>query len=342
MRTTLRNAALLVAILLCVAFVVLLVNQTVQVVGLAGRFHPMLGTVVLWGLILLYAVCVIVPTSMFLRLPKPLVPPPTAQSVEFPEHLAALGRRLRENRSLAGRSLATLGDIEEALRALDTRADAIIQKTGSQLFVATAVSQNGSLDALMVLLAQTRMIWQIAHIYYQRPTPRDLAYLYGNVVSTALVASQLDDIDLSVQAQPLLSAALGSAAGAIPGLHVATTLLVNSIVTGTANAFLALRVGIIAKMYCGALVLPEARTLRRMAAAQAARMLGSIAHEGAKRVANAFWAASKSQTGDAARAVAESAKQAMSALIEKLRFAGREPEGDPTGVRTRSVPPHDC
>jgi hypothetical protein len=232
-----------------------------------------------------------------------------------------MGLRLRGNPLLQGQALSSRQDIEAAIRTLDGRAEEIVRSTGSQVFITTAVSQNGSLDGLMVLLAQTRMLWQIARVYYQRPTVRELAILYGNVASTALVATQLDDLDLAEQVQPLVSGVLGSAAGAVPGLQAAGSLLVNSIVTGTANAFLTLRVGIIAKRYCGALVLPERRALRRLAVSEAAQMLGTIARAGARRVAGAFWAASKARMGDAARGFGESVKQAVRALAQWLGFS---------------------
>jgi hypothetical protein len=321
MEKTLRNVLALLSVLLVVAFLVFLVNQTVQAVGLADRVHPTLGTAVLWTLLLLYAVCALVPCVLLLRLPRALKPPASEASPEFESHLRAMSLRLRGNPLLEGHPLSSRQDIEAAIRTLDGRADEIIRGTGSQVFITTAVSQNGSLDGLMVLLAQTRMLWQIARVYYQRPTVRELASLYGNVASTALIASQLDDLDLAEQVQPLVSGVLGSAAGAVPGLHAASSLLVNSVVTGTANAFLTLRVGIIAKRYCGALVLPERRALRRLAVSQAAQMLGTIARDGARRVGGAFWAASKTRVGDAARGFGESVKQALRALAQWLGFS---------------------
>jgi Domain of unknown function (DUF697) len=321
MHKPLRTVALLLSLFLVAAFAVFVVNQTVQVVGLADRVHPVLGTAVLWGLLLLYAACVLVPLVMMLRLPPPLSPPASETSPEFAGHLRALGVRLQGNPLLRGRALVSRADVEAALRVLDGRADEIIRGAGAQVFVTTAISQNGSLDGLMVLLAQSRMLWQIAQVYYQRPSVRDLAMLYGNVASTALVATQLDDLDLAEQVQPLLSGVLGSAVGAIPGFHAASTLLVNSIMSGTANAFLTLRVGIIAKRYCGALVLPERRALRRAAVSQAAQMLGAIAGDGAKRVVGAFLTASKSRVGDAARGFGESVKQAVRAVVQWLGFS---------------------
>ena len=325
MRKSLRTAALLLSLFLVAAFVVFLINQTVQVVGLADRLHPALGTGVLWGLLLLYAVCALVPLAMVLRLPKPLRPPASEASPEFADHLRALGLRLQGNALVRGRPLVSREDIEAALRILDERADEIIRGAGAQVFVTTAISQNGSLDGLMVLLAQSRMLWHIARVYYQRPSVRDLAVLYGNVAATAFVATQLDDLDLAEQVQPLLSGVLGSAVGAVPGLHAASTLLLNSVMSGTANAFLTLRVGIIAKRYCGALVLPERRAVRRAAVSQAAQMLGTIARDGAKRVVGAFLAASKARAGDAVRGFGDSVKQGIRALCHWLGFSTDEP-----------------
>ncbi len=318
MRTPLRTAALWLSLFLVAAFAVFLINQTVQVVGLADRLHPILGTGVLWGLILLYAVCALVPLVLVLRLPKPLRPPASEASPEFADHLGALGRRLQGNPLVRGRSLGSREDIETALRVLDARADEIIRGAGAQVFITTAISQNGSLDGLMVLLAQSRMLWQIARVYYQRPSARELAMLYGNVASTAFVAAQLDDLDLAEQVQPLVSGVLGSVVGAVPGLHAASALLLNSIMSGTANAFLTLRVGVIAKRYCGALVLPERRAVRRAAVSQAAQMLGAIAGEGAKRVAGAFLTASTARVSDAARGFGDSMKQRIRTLLHRL------------------------
>ena len=85
--------------------------------------------------------------------------------------------------------------IESALKVPDAKADDIIKRTASTLFVTTAVSQNGRLDALMVLADQTRLIWQVAHIYNQRPTLRDFGRLYANVGATLFAASELEDLD---------------------------------------------------------------------------------------------------------------------------------------------------
>ncbi|MFB3817225.1 MAG: DUF697 domain-containing protein [Candidatus Methylomirabilales bacterium] len=327
MRKPLVAALALLGVLVLIAFAVLLINQTAQVVALADRVHPTLAAVVLWGLIGLYVLCCGVPVVLWLRLPKPLTPPECEGSPEFPVHLQALARRLRDNPRLADRPLATREDVAAALKVLDEHANRVIKASAAQVFVTTAVSQNGSLDALIVLAAQSRLIWQVAHVYYQRPTVRDFLALYANVAGTAIVSSQLEDLDLTEQVQPVITSVLGSVAGAIPGLQAATSLVMNSLVTGTANAFLTLRVGLIARSYCGALVLPERRALRRLAVSQAAQMLGLVVKDCARRVGAAFVTASRARTGDAAREIGAYVRRAGTALADRLRAQREEGTG---------------
>ncbi len=316
MRRTLARIGLLLATLLIVAFVVVVVNQTAQVVELAARVHPRLGDATLWGLIFIFAGCILVPVWMILRLPRPLVPPDGEDPAEVEAHVRRLATRLAANRAVAAPALETRADVEAAIASLDRQADELTRTTASQVFLTTAISQNGNLDALVVLGAQSRLILRIARLYFQRPTLRDMLNLYGNVAATALIASELEDIDLSEQIQPVLSSVLGSAAGAIPGLQAASILLVNSVMTGSANAFLTLRVGVITRQYCGALVLPPRRTLRRVAALQATQMLGAIALAGASTVAGAVWKASRRAAGGAVSGVVDAAGSAVTGAVD--------------------------
>ncbi len=91
------------------------------------------------------------------------------------------------------------------------------------------------------------MVWEIAFLYYQRPSVRDLLNLYANVASTAFVAGELQDLDLLEQMEPVVTTALGGLVGAVPGMTAFAVLFVNSVTNGGANAFLTLRVGMIAR-----------------------------------------------------------------------------------------------
>jgi hypothetical protein len=291
MKKTIKTFALLGSGLLLLSCTVIVVNQTAQVVQLANQFHSLLGTATLWGLVLCYGGMIGVPVVMVARMPRPLVPPASEVGPEFNVHLAQLGQRLARNAQVQGAAIST-GDragVEQALELLDRDANVIVKQMATTVFLTTAVSQSGRLDALLVLVAQSRMVWRIAHLYYQRPSLRELMHLYANVGATSFVAGELDDLELHQMIQPVVAGSLGAVGGAIPGFQVFTSILVSSLLSGSANAFLTLRVGMIAKDYCSSLVAEPRVRIRRAATAEAARLLSGIVKESGARVRDAIW-----------------------------------------------------
>jgi hypothetical protein len=289
----------LISLLVILGFILFVINQTNQIVQLAKSVNETLGLFVLYALLGFYVLVILVPVIIFLRLPRTLQPPESEQSPLFPGYLQALGRRLASNPLLKGESLdVTRRDgIEQALLLLNTRADETIKKASTLVFVSTAISQSGRLDALSVLTAQIRLIWQVAHIYSQRPSIRDMLYLYANVGATTFVAQELEDLDVSEQIEPIISNVVGTSfAGAIPGIKIVASILTNSLVDGTANAFLTLRIGVITKTYCRSLVRPDRKSLRRLAVAEAAQLLGAVVMASSKQVTTAILSAAKKKT----------------------------------------------
>ena len=318
MKKTLKKVVLFTSFLVLLLFILFVINQTAQVVQLAEKVTPSLGNLVFWSLLITYAVLVLVPVFLFLSLPKSLTPPKSEDVPEFSAYLAALKKRLASNSHLKGLEFSSRQQVEEALTILGKKSDEIIQQTASTVFISTAISQSGRLDAFLVLSAQSRMIWRIARLYYQRPTLRDLIQLYANVAGTAFLASEFEDIDISEQVEPILSSTLGALAVTIPGVQLAASILVNSVLTGTANAFLTLRMGIIARRYCGSLIIAEKRTLRRAASAEAAKLLGSIVRQGTTKLSKALWKVSKGKVGGLFSGMKEYAKEAGSSLLAKV------------------------
>jgi hypothetical protein len=317
--STRKRLKLIATLLLMFAFLslaVIVVNQTFQLVMLAGRFGPAVSQVVFWSLMALYGICLGVPIFMIATLPKALRPPESSEGPEFEAHVARLRKRLGRNPHVEGKP-TSLDEIESALLRLDVLADAKTKAAASQVFISTAISQNGSLDGVLVLAAQAKLVLEIARVYYQRPAFGDLLYLYTNVAATAFVAAELEDVDLSEQVQPVLTAVLGSTAGAIPGLGAAATLFANSVTTGAGNAFLTLRVGLITKQYCRALVLPARKGLRHSAAIQALALLGGIAREGAAHVAAAIWSRPRQYFSDLIEGAGDRISNVSNAMITK-------------------------
>lgn len=316
MRKTIARIAVLAGLLIIASFAVVVVNQTAQLVALADRASPLFGNILFWSLIALFAFCIAVPLYLLLRLPRPLKAPDSETDPRFPEHLERLQKRLRSNPHLRSNAqlreldLTDRGAIDQALVALDDITGERVRQAASQVFITTAISQNGSLDGFLVLAAQSKLVLEIARIYYQRPTMRDLVYLYSNVAATAFVAGEIEDLDISEQIQPVIAAVFGSAAGAIPGFGAASTLFVNSVMGGAANAFLTLRVGVIARQYCRAVVLPPRRSIRRTAILEATQMLGGVALTGTRRVATAMGSAARNSVGGAFESFGDQIKAA--------------------------------
>jgi hypothetical protein len=256
-----------------------------------------------------------------MRLPKRLVRPLDETSPEYQAYLRRLEARLSRNRHLKG---ADPSGIAVALRTLDAKADEVIKTTASTVFVSTAVSQNGRLDALMVLTAQTRLVWRVAGIYNQRPTIGEFGKLYANVGATLFAASSLEDLDVYQQVEPVINAALGgTVAGMVPGFAPVASLLMNSMFDGTANAYLTLRVGAICKHYCRGVGVTDRRGIRRLASVEAAALLGSIVSGSA---------------GVVAKSMKRAAQSSMESAFGRIRGAGarlnpfrypRGPSGDP-------------
>ena len=280
MYKTIKNVTLVGGVLIIFFFVLFVVNQTAQVVELASRLSPAFGTIILWLLIGLYAVFVIATIVFYLRLPKPLRPPESETEPQFSVYLEALKKRLVANPTLKEYNLSGRAGIEKALEVLESKCDVIIRDNAAAVFVSTAISQSGRLDTIFVLTANVRMVWRIASVFYQRPALRDLINLYANVAATSFVAGELDEAEISEQIEPILSSSLGAVSLSVPGVQAAASIVVNSILTGAANAFLTLRVGIIARRYCGALLVSDHQVLRRAATVEAAKLLGSIVKSG--------------------------------------------------------------
>jgi hypothetical protein len=279
------------AVFVLVAFGVLVLRETAAVVALARDVHPVLGQVTLWALVVIYAVCLGVPAVLFLRLPRPLVPPASESDPEFPRYLARLRGRLARNPRLQGQAI---GDdraaVAQALAILDRQADLEIRKEASLVFLSTAISQSGRLDGLFVLVVQTRLVWKIARVYGQRASPREMLRLYANVAISVFAAEAVEDLDLGEVVEPLIPPLLEAAGiGATVVLAPVATILADALFQGTVNSLLTFRVGCIAKRYSAGLPLPAPKAVRRAATREAAGMLGGVIGELSRAVTTSVW-----------------------------------------------------
>lgn len=295
---------------------VVMVASVAQLADAADRTHLGLGQPVFWVLLTIFALLLLTPIVLYFSLPKPLIPPVEKVAPQYDEFLTELRCRMQMNPRLHEMSLDTNEDIPAALARLSQEADKIVRDTASTVFVGTAVMQNGRLDGLIVLATQFRMVWRIASIYYQRPSPRQMLYLYSNVGATALLADNIQEIEFSELAAPLVASIIPSLKGAIPGLQGISTLLVNSLANGAANAFLTLRVGIVARKYCESLTTPSRQDVRQSATVSALALVGQITKENGARIAQSSWNAVRDAVGGAIDSTVQGVKNTTGKAVD--------------------------
>ena len=291
---SIKKLAFPVVILFSLVFILFLINQISGVYLMAYHVNPIFGQVVLGLLIVICLVLIGSPFVIFWKMPKALNRPESETELE-PYKLQLL-KRLQSNAFLKGQGAVPKqpDDLENAIEVLEEEADRLIKNTSKTIFLATAISQNGKLDALTVFLSQIRLVWKIAHLYYQRPSLRELVYLYSNVGTTAFLASQIEDIDLAEHLEPIVTSMAKNASGrSIPVIGHTATIVLDSLLEGTTNAFLSLRVGILAKNYCGQLKVSTQKEIRSSTLKEASKMLRKIALESSGTIITTVLSATK-------------------------------------------------
>ena len=267
----------------------LIIAGVTSLISLAERIHPVAGTIVFWSICLAAGFFALYCVIAYAKLPAALVPPEEESGPKYDAYLQALRVRLAVNPRTRGKPVATEEEIENAVGHLSAEADSIVRSTASTVFLSTALMQNGRLDGLIVLFTQIQMVGRIARIYVQRPSPRELVRLYGNVAGTAFVASGLESLELGEMVAPLAVSVVPALKGGIPGLSGISALLVRCVSNGAANAFLTLRVGEVARRYCELTSRCPPELIRKSATAAAVQHLGRIVRENGALVVKKIW-----------------------------------------------------
>ncbi len=168
-----------------------------------------------------------------------------------------LARRLRTNPHILEAGLVPPDPddrerLDQCLALLNKKADTEIEQNAKRIFLATALSQNGKLDALIVFVSLCRLVWRISAIYNQRPHPREVMSLYWAVVTTTFLALTLEELDITTEigvgfGQALHAMAPAGLTASIPFAGKALHTVTAAAIDGTANCYLALRAGIITR-----------------------------------------------------------------------------------------------
>ncbi len=145
----------------------------------------------------------------------------------------------------------------------------LIIKNSKTVLVSTALSQNGNLDMLSVVVINLKMIKEITTLTGFRPSLPRLMKLMLNVMTTSLIAEGLDDAEIS----ELLPNKVSEVLTDLPFIKTIS----NSILSGTANALLTCRVGVVTQKYLfmdNELI--DKKQIRRMAVKETIKMMPTI------------------------------------------------------------------
>ncbi|GHU26174.1 hypothetical protein AGMMS50256_02760 [Betaproteobacteria bacterium] len=317
-------------------FFLSLVSAISQVADFVDRAYPGTAIWVFWGLVLFFFGLLLTPVYFYFRLPKVPIPPADEDPAATESFLRALREHLKGNPRLSDMELASNEEIPLALSKLGNEADIVIKRTASAVFVSTAVMQNGRLDGLFVLVSQLRLVWRIASIYHGRPLPRQMLHLYGNVGANVLIADNIQEIDFTEIATPIVASIFPSIKGSIPGLQGVSTLLVNSLSNGAANAFITLRIGLIAKTYCAALSTPMESSVRKSSTVEALVLVAGIVKEQGGRIVEKSWQMVRDTFVDATEATVQGVKGALRKTADATAGTAKT-VGDSFGSGIRSI-----
>ncbi|MDP8221112.1 MAG: DUF697 domain-containing protein [Candidatus Stygibacter frigidus] len=286
MLKSLKRILISIIIGLSIFFVLVLINQVNQFAVSAENVVTG-GGVIAWLLFFVIMILIIYPILQLIFLPKPLKRPQkkvmslesdidtalvdAAQSkVEIKFYSNYKKRIIKNFRRYTKHFDIDLGlknelmnaeevpEIQGVLqnieRVIDKVANSRIKKYANEVFIFTAISQNSGLDAILLLKIQIQMIWEIAHLYNQKPHWKEMLEIYLNVFASGLMAIGISDIPVDELVKKISAKSFEQSIFAkIPGVDIAssiTSFLADSLFEGMLNGLLTLRVGYIALDYC--------------------------------------------------------------------------------------------
>ncbi|MFA5466392.1 MAG: DUF697 domain-containing protein [Candidatus Izemoplasmatales bacterium] len=153
----------------------------------------------------------------------------------------------------------------------------IIIQNAESIFLSTAISQNGRLDAVAVFVINLKLIKELVLKCGFRPSYPALGRLSFNVLSSAIIAESLEDINFN-ELFPT------KGINALAELPFMKTIL-GSLAQGVGNALLSLRVGIICRNYLFMNLkgMPKSK-IRKLAFAEAIGLLPGVLATSIKRM----------------------------------------------------------
>lgn len=173
----------------------------------------------------------------------------------------------------------TLSDVFD--KTIKKELNKLIVSHAESVFLTTAISQNGRLDALAVLTINLRQVKELVTRCGFRPSYPALGRLSFNVLTSAIIAESLEDMKFS----ELFPQSSLNALAEMPIIKTIT----GSLAQGAGNALLSLRVGIICRNYLFMNLKGLSRKqIKKMAFAEAIGLFPRVIGESIKKIPKRF------------------------------------------------------
>lgn len=241
-----------------------------------------------------------------------------------------LERRLKKNPHVRAAGLRATDEhfLEKALDVLDARAGEEIRNSAKRVFLGTALSQNGRLDALIMFVSLARMVWRVSGIYNQRPTPAELWSVYSTVSSATFISFSIEALDIprtiTESMNELLPAVTPAmAASSVPLMGPMMQQCTTAVIDGAANCLLAIRAGVVTRSAFRFAALGREEARQQACVREAGTMLAEISRETVGAIVEAFRKQLVNLPASMGQKISETVGTVADSALEKTRGAAQ-------------------
>lgn len=241
-----------------------------------------------------------------------------------------LERRLKKNPHVRAAGLRATDEhfLEKALDVLDARAGEEIRNSAKRVFLGTALSQNGRLDALIVFVSLARMVWRVSGIYNQRPTPAELWSVYSTVSSATFISFSIEALDIprtiTESMNELLPAVTPAmAASSVPLMGPMMQQCTSAVIDGAANCLLTIRAGVVTRSAFRFAALGREEARQQACVREAGTMLAEISRETVGAIVEAFRKQLVNLPVSMGQKISETVGTVADSALEKTRGAAQ-------------------
>ncbi len=225
----------------------LILKEFVELYNLAKSIHPYFAYAVLILLVAFLVYFAFIPIYQIIRMPKNYAP--VKNKSEVPALLEKRINSFKKNKFLikSGFDFSIIKNDEEShnkiILLLEKESDRIRKKYVSRLFYSTSISQNGFIDAILILSSSVNLIKEIFILYQGRVTNRDL-FIIAKKVYYSIAIGGSEGIEYA--ADEIFSKLSTEGMKSIPF----ASKILSSLADGYVNAALLTRVSLITENYC--------------------------------------------------------------------------------------------